>query len=227
MFKNSIIGPRCSGDYCGLCLDHKMMFHSFRSDSLQNFLCEVSPFPEVAMDTKISVRYMAKFSKRLQKELESLKISVRKLNEKVTNMEAGQADIRNYAVPNGLMLSPYITISGRATRMGFRISFMKNSSDDLIAFQMSADFSRKVVSRNSFIRKDWGTTERYGGFPFTISEQFNIIILIEQDCFQVRINGQDFCSFDHRFKELDELRLLRVEGVIHDFKLQTERIIQN
>lgn len=45
------------------------------------------------------------------------------------------SDLHDHEIPGGFINSMKFQIGGIATRMGFRVSFMKNSSDDLIAFQ--------------------------------------------------------------------------------------------
>lgn len=78
--------------------------------------------------------------------------------------------------------------------------FRVNPRDDL-ALHLSPVFTHpQRVVRNSLQSLQWGPEESTGGNPFTPGQQFEVIILVEYNCYKIAINGFHFTEFIHRYE---------------------------
>lgn len=205
----------------------KKQFKSDNTETPYRFLCQrqarVSDVTTVAnvpeLRNKVTRDEIDVIHRRMQDmatQLEALKNHVTVSNN--TLVLDNNQDVHELHLSTGFNNSLRLHIGGKPTRMGFRVSLIVNGTED-IPFQLSADFSKRTVSRTSYIKGDWGAIDRYGGFPFDLNDYFSIVIRSDDMRFYVQINGQDFCSFDHRFKEIETITSIRVEGCIHDFEM--------
>lgn len=180
-----------------------------------------APVPRDQFVTRDEMEAVHRRMQQMAIQIEDLQNHVRALNN--SQPAGSNDDLVGLELVNGFTNSLRLHIGGKPTRMGFRVSLMKNNTQE-IAFQVSVEFSKRIVSRTSFLNGDWGTTERYGGFPFDLNEYFTMVIHRDDSRFYVQVNDQDFCSFDHRFKEVDEINFVRLEGVLIDFQLNVENV---
>ncbi|XP_031638126.1 galectin-9-like, partial [Contarinia nasturtii] len=79
----------------------------------------------------------------------------------------------------GQMLRPYINY--------FRISLSdsSNRNEHDIIFHLSVRFDKNVIVRNTSENGIWSEEERYGGCPIQRGDEFKMVILVEQDVFEV------------------------------------------
>ena len=57
---------------------------------------------------------------------------------------------------------------------------------------------QQAIVRNHFFNKRFGSEELGGGFPVRVNESFEITIVAEAALYKVLVNGQNFCTFNHR-----------------------------
>ncbi|MGH0182105.1 UNVERIFIED_CONTAM: hypothetical protein FKN15_008946, partial [Acipenser sinensis] len=93
----------------------------------------------------------------------------------------------------------------------FHFDFLRGTDS---VFHFNPRFDEKAVVRNSCLNGRWGAEERQGGFPFLPGKQFEIKVLCEEAMFKVAVNGLHLLEFRHRFKALNEVTLLQVQGDI-------------
>ncbi|XP_059471352.1 elastin-like isoform X2 [Neocloeon triangulifer] len=86
-----------------------------------------------------------------------------------------------------------------ATRFALNIQAGPNLNPrDDIVLHISAIFTENVVSRASYQSGMWGPEERTPTLPFARAQPFEIIVMCDNDCFKIAINGQHFTEFIHR-----------------------------
>ena len=54
------------------------------------------------------------------------------------------------------------------------------------------------IVRNHFFYHNYGCEERSGGCPVRVHESFEITIVAEAAFYKILVNGQNFCTFNHR-----------------------------
>lgn len=121
-----------------------------------------------------------------------------------------------------LYVGQTIFISGRPLPAfdTFRIDFVRSmtgNSDDSnaeIALHFSVRRREKAVVRNSWIAGlGWGSEERASpSFPFHAGVNFDIMIRVEGNRFQVSINGLHFIDFGHRVLPVNSINLFQIKG---------------
>lgn len=161
-------------------------------------------------------------SRQMEQFRQEMSLVLNSANNSRQSETANYIDLHELELSKGFTSDDRVQINGKPTRMGFRISLMPNGTET-IAFQMSVDFSKRCVSRSSYLNGNWSASERYGGFPFESDGNFTIVIRRDDFRFYVQVNGHDYCSFDHQFTEPDQIRLVRVEGFIHDLVINVYR----
>lgn len=55
-----------------------------------------------------------------------------------------------------------------------------------------------AIIRNTLSNQQYGSEERYGGCPIQANESFEITIVAEAAFYKISVNGQHFCTFNHR-----------------------------
>ncbi|XP_074118576.1 galectin-8-like isoform X2 [Sminthopsis crassicaudata] len=97
----------------------------------------------------------------------------------------------------------------------FLIDFIADSTKD-IALRLNPQLKAKVFVRNSFLCESWGEEERsITHFPFSPGMYFEMIIYCSTSEYKVAINGVHAFIYKHRFKELDRIDTLKVDGDIN------------
>ncbi|XP_045179367.2 galectin-8-like isoform X2 [Mercenaria mercenaria] len=109
----------------------------------------------------------------------------------------------------------------------FTVYLQKGDSHEppLVAMCVDARFvfggDRNIVVRN---HKDgnWGREERnISYFPFRPNASFEMIILVEQNCFKVAVNNKHMLEFNHRITPGD-IDTVRIDGdvTLHQVRIQ-------
>ncbi|XP_030074224.1 galectin-4 [Microcaecilia unicolor] len=96
---------------------------------------------------------------------------------------------------------------------GFRVNFACGQHDGAdIAFHFNPRFEGhdKVVF-NSFEGGSWRSEERKKDMPFRKGKHFELIFIINSNCFQVNVNGSLFYEFNYRIP-LERVDCLKVDG---------------
>lgn len=91
-----------------------------------------------------------------------------------------------------------------------------------IALHLSPVFNPPPrVVRNNLTYLEWGAEESYGGFPFVAGQPFEIIILVQVDCYRIAINGNHFAEFRHRVspRQVSHLTIdgdVTIQGILYE-----------
>ncbi|XP_063804016.1 galectin-3 isoform X2 [Pseudophryne corroboree] len=120
-------------------------------------------------------------------------------------------------LPSGLVPRLLITFQGvvNANAKRFVIDF-KRGNDIVFHFNPRFDEKPNVIVRNSMLRNDWGREERHHTrFPFQQGQPFTIQFLFENDKFNVSVNNENVCHYQHRVKEFAEVRSVCIGGDIN------------
>ncbi|KAL4237382.1 lymphatic endothelial cell migration [Mactra antiquata] len=109
-----------------------------------------------------------------------------------------------------------IFISGIVNPNPSRMKFNLETGDS-IAFHFDVRFKfgndHHVIVRNTKQGNQWGHEERsLSYFPFQPNMFFELIILVEYDCFKIAVNNQHLVEFYHRIQPLNRINTLRVDG---------------
>ena len=70
----------------------------------------------------------------------------------------------------------------------------------------------KLIARNHFFNKQYGCEERSGESPIEADESFELTIVAEADLYKVLVNGQNFCTFNHRLP-MHLAQYIAVQGI--------------
>ncbi|KAJ7990125.1 hypothetical protein DPEC_G00297090 [Dallia pectoralis] len=78
-----------------------------------------------------------------------------------------------------------------------------------IGVHFSPRFDDGCVVLNSCQGGEWGSEERTDSLPFSRDTAFEIVVSITQDNYQVKVNGQDHCTFSHHlpFERVNGLQI--------------------
>ncbi|XP_006812530.1 galectin-8-like [Saccoglossus kowalevskii] len=108
------------------------------------------------------------------------------------------------AIPNGMFPGKMVIINGTAppnpTRFGvhLQIGHNQDKSHD-IAFRFNPRFPANAIICNTRHGKKWGPEEKTAPyFPFQANTNFEIIILCQNDCYKVAVNGRHLLEYRHR-----------------------------
>ncbi|CAH1792322.1 unnamed protein product [Owenia fusiformis] len=84
-----------------------------------------------------------------------------------------------------------------------------------IAFHFNPRFEGlNSVIRNSRVGGGWQQEDRSGPFPFSQNQTFEMIILTQNDCYKVAVNGLHLLEFKHRLS-VQQVNTLTIEGDIN------------
>ncbi|KAL0972717.1 hypothetical protein UPYG_G00193860 [Umbra pygmaea] len=108
-----------------------------------------------------------------------------------------------------------------ATRFHMNLQCTQMEGCD-IGFHISPCFRGwdKVVF-NHFQGDRWGSEEKTHHMPFRKGEIFEMVIIVDQECYEVRVNGEHFHRFNHRMP-VESLNFLQISG---DITIQTINVI--
>lgn len=158
-----------------------------------------------------------------------IKDKFEELNRKIDNLTQIFTNPTAPLNPNvlslqGISSGDIFKICGTPSGNGFVINIFTNSTGynrarSDIALQLNVDFERRVAKRTCRRREDWSRDEVYGAFPFEERQQFEIVIRVDDMRFYIDVDGQQFCSFDHRINQLHNIDLIRIEGDVSDVKI--------
>ncbi|XP_036291994.1 galectin-3 [Pipistrellus kuhlii] len=115
--------------------------------------------------------------------------------------------------PEGLMPHMLITVMGivNLNAKSFVLDF-KIRND--IAFHFNPRFNEKVIVCNTNINNRWGQEERTATFPFEAGKPFKILVLVESQHFKVAVNDNHLLMYNHRMKNLKDIKSLVASGDI-------------
>ena len=68
---------------------------------------------------------------------------------------------------------------------------------DDIFLHFNPRFEDNCVVRNSYIGGSWEEEERYGEFPFRPNEHYSAAIILQEEGYEIAINGYSFASYEH------------------------------
>ncbi|XP_046433356.1 spidroin-2-like [Neodiprion fabricii] len=106
-------------------------------------------------------------------------------------------------VEGGLFPGKMVKVQGKIPPQAVRFAINYqlgpniNPRDD-IAIHVSPRFPEGFVTRNHIESMSWGREENEGPLWLVPGEEFEIIILCEQPCYKIAINGRHFTEFAHR-----------------------------
>lgn len=161
-------------------------------------------------------RHSEEIRQNMTMQIENLQNEIVRVTEEAKSKNLTLlSDVRELGLRNGFSADTELQISGEPTRMGFRVTLKQNATEN-IALQLSADLARKTISRSSFMNGQWDPNEIYGGFPLETGRNFTMTINRDDSQFYVRVNGLDYCSFDHRTLDFGNITSILVEGNIKD-----------
>nr|AIG13081.1 galectin/galactose-binding lectin [Ridgeia piscesae] len=99
--------------------------------------------------------------------------------------------------PGGMRVGCMIFISGKVKKSPdkFAVDLLFEGG---IAFHFNPRLNGSVVVCNTLEGDNWGPEERTSTFPFKAQENFEIIIMCEQDKFKVAVGGRHLLEYKHR-----------------------------
>ncbi|KAH9509310.1 Galectin-4 [Bulinus truncatus] len=128
------------------------------------------------------------------------------------------------AIPGGLHPGKLIYISGipnaNAQRFSINLASGNSESHDYglhfdVRFSYGSD--KNIVVRTHKKGGTWGPEEKETPFfPFAPNANFDLMILVEPNCFKVAVNNAHFLEFKHRIQPIQEINHLLITG---DLKL--------
>ncbi|XP_060754280.1 verrucotoxin subunit beta-like [Neoarius graeffei] len=125
-------------------------------------------------------------------------------------------------IPGGLKAEMALYFQGVvfATGKVFNINLQIKPHD--VAFHLKFSIGDSVV-RNSFRNGKWENEERTSGCPVSEGSAFDIFVVTKAEGYEVYINGQWFCQFNHRMP-IERVTELHISG---DIILNTTGIVGN
>nr|BAC55887.1 galectin family xgalectin-VIIIa [Xenopus laevis] len=143
--------------------------------------------------------------------------------------KGGSEKPRNFTIPyTGCLPSPLIpgktmVIKGEVLKNAkrFAIDLKPHGSKD-IALHLNPRMKERVFVRNTYLRESWGEEEKQLlDFPFCPEMYFEILIYCDLQQFRVAVNGVHLLEYKHRFKDLNKINEVSVNGDIqlHDVRI--------
>ncbi|KAM4771690.1 galectin-8 [Rhinophrynus dorsalis] len=120
------------------------------------------------------------------------------------------------SLPSSLTPGMTMAITGEVHKKAkrFAIDLKPNGSKD-IALHLNPRMKEKVFVRNTYLYDSWGEEERYlSDFPFCPDMYFEILIYCEAHQFKVAVNGAHLLEYKHRFKDLNKINEISINGDI-------------
>ncbi|XP_072346390.1 galectin-9C-like isoform X2 [Scyliorhinus torazame] len=139
---------------------------------------------------------------------------------KVTN-SASQVTVSSPVVPYQAYLGSIrpqqkIRVVGTVKPKPSRFTInLKTGYSDNIALHINQRFDENAVVRNSRINQNWGTEERnLPLLPFVPGQTFEVLIVVQPNCYKVSVNGRHLFNYNHRIQPLNQIDQLEVTGDI-------------
>ncbi|XP_069464030.1 galectin-8 isoform X2 [Ambystoma mexicanum] len=109
-----------------------------------------------------------------------------------------------------------IVIKGEVTKQANRFSIdLRPTGSNDIALHLNPRMKSRTFVRNSYIHDSWGEEEnQISDFPFSPEMYFEIIIFCEAHQYKVAVNGKHVLEYKHRFRHLDQINSLQINGDI-------------
>ena len=125
----------------------------------------------------------------------------------------------NHFIGNRMKAGLMIAVSARLNTDANTFTFDFYAKND-IAFHFDARLKQSVVVRNSRLNGIWGIEERMiPTFPFSVGQDFDLIIRIESNQFLVSVKGNKFCEFKHRM-DINSIKGLSITGDLNIYWLR-------
>ncbi|NP_001135558.1 galectin-8 [Xenopus tropicalis] len=126
-------------------------------------------------------------------------------------------------LPSALIPGKTVVIKGEVHKYAkrFAIDLKPHGSKD-IALHLNPRIKEKVFVRNTYLCESWGEEERHLlDFPFCPEMYFEILIFCELQQFKVAVNGVHQLEYKHRFKDLNKINEVSVNGDVelHDVRI--------
>lgn len=129
-----------------------------------------------------------------------------------------------HLLPQGLSVGQTIYVSGSPGHAfdSFRIDLLRSHTFDPsdanaeIALHFSVRRLERTVVRNTWLTgMGWGTEERAAPpFPFHAEHNFDMMIRVLANRFEIAINGKHFVDFAHRLQPVESINLLQIKGAV-------------
>uniref|UniRef100_A0A673FVJ0 Galectin n=1 Tax=Sinocyclocheilus rhinocerous TaxID=307959 RepID=A0A673FVJ0_9TELE len=111
----------------------------------------------------------------------------------------------------GVQPAKCIIIQGVITPQAKRVEFSLRHKTG-IAFYYSLCFDEDVVVCNSYEDGTWGNEEQSGLKLFERGQPFQVTICCSPDNYKMFVNGENVCTYSHRYTKLEEIDVLEVSG---------------
>ncbi|CAD7088620.1 unnamed protein product [Hermetia illucens] len=118
-------------------------------------------------------------------------------------------------IPGGLAHGSRVRIRGVMPNAADRFTVDLQCGDTYmqhdIALHLSVRPTEGVLVRNSYEFNAWGAEERIRACPIYFAQPFDLEIHIEYTRYSIKVNGQHYCDFNHRFS-LSRVTHIRIGG---------------
>ncbi|XP_048756037.2 galectin-4-like [Ostrea edulis] len=116
--------------------------------------------------------------------------------------------------PSGLTNGKLLHISGVTGPNRFSVNIQDNPGEPCdIAFHFDVRLNVNEIVRNTKSNGQWGAEERQNPYlPFRPNANFDMMILCEEQCFKVAVDGKHFIEYKHRLQPLDRFKYLNIVG---------------
>ncbi|XP_059164703.1 galectin-4-like [Physella acuta] len=117
-------------------------------------------------------------------------------------------------IPGGVQVGSEVVITGKTApnfeRFSINLCTGANLDQDC-ALHFNPRFSDGKVVRNHKQAGNWGGEETNGGMPFKRDHSFEIYIKATQQGYEVKVNHDHFCNFNHRIPK-ESVQFLHIAG---------------
>ncbi|XP_033625559.1 uncharacterized protein LOC117288794 [Asterias rubens] len=133
-------------------------------------------------------------------------------------------------IPAGICPSKTIFIQGYVPQQSERFHInlqcgLESQPRSDIALHFNPRFvfkkqSAEYVVCNALKSQQWGPEERGGTFPFVRGQNFEIMILCDENEYKVAVNGAHFLTFRHRITHLERVTCVHIDGEVKIFNIR-------
>lgn len=131
---------------------------------------------------------------------------------------------KHYPVPyetglkGGFRTGQKLYVSGVVDAKPTRFHINLKTGDGDTALHFNPRFNDNEVVRNTQAAGEWQVEEKDGQFPFKKNTVFDIVFQYHPDQFQVFVNNNSFCTYEHRVK--NPIEALEVDGDLELLSVQ-------